>query len=266
MAAPALPDPQSPSQTYGVHVSFWGLEFTIPLSQATLHVLIVLMAAGALIAALSKYYVVVRKTTWATTQNDAMALVQMLPTTEVAEYMKHINEKAQPVPSGMAGVQMLYYASDGCILVIRSSANRPDTKHWVLDLSRVALPTPPALPKPTNAEIAPEPFAERSEPVLLAELELPDSGHASRKTLPPMYDLSDRIEIASDATVPMLRPVQGGHCLPQHPGQFQWWYGQVNGCFVQVWRKWPDGCTQFQWYNRCYNYFDPGINWTACFH
>lgn len=269
MAAPSVPEPPATNQTYGVHISFWGIDFTIPLSKPTVYVLVVLLLVAGAVSLLSRYYVVVQKTVWADTRNDATAYAQLLPNTELAEFMKHFNEKPQSTTSGPAGVQMAYYASDGCILVIRSSHGRPDTKHWVLDLSRVALPAPPTSPtspQPNNAAVAPGPFAGRSEPALLAELELPHVGQSSPKRLPPMYDLSDRLEMASDANPPVLRPVQGGRCLAQHPGQFQWWYGQVNGCFVQVWRKWPDGCTQFQWYNRCYNYFDPGITWTACFH
>lgn len=257
MAAPAVPEPQANNQTYGVHVSFWGIDFTIPLSKPTVYVLAILLAISAAVVALSKYYVVVQKAVWTNTSNDARAYAQLLPNTELAEFMKHFSEKPQSTVPGPAGVQLAYYASDGCILVIRSSPGRPDTKHWVLDLSKVALPAPPQ----DHAELAP-PAISTERGALLAELELP--GHGQMASGTSLF--SEPLETASDATAPMLRPAQGGHCLSQHPGQFQWWYGQVNGCFVQVWRKWPDGCTQFQWYNRCYNYFDPGINWTACFH
>jgi hypothetical protein len=63
-------------------------------------------------------------------------------------------------------------------------------------------------------------------------------------------------------------PSQGcaGRCWNPHPGQFRSWYGQQNGCFVQVWRQWQDGCTHWQLFNSCSNYYDPNINWTCCVH
>jgi hypothetical protein len=63
-------------------------------------------------------------------------------------------------------------------------------------------------------------------------------------------------------------PPQGcaGRCLNPHPGPFRSWNGQVNGCWVQVWRQWPEGCTHYQWFNSCANYWDPQIWWTCCVH
>jgi len=64
-----------------------------------------------------------------------------------------------------------------------------------------------------------------------------------------------------------LLRVQGpGRCLNPHPGQFRFWYGQQDGCIVQVWRQWPDGCTHFQWFNNCSKSWDPQIYWTYCVH
>jgi hypothetical protein len=267
MAAPAVPEPPSAAQSYGVHVSLWGIDFTIPLSKPALYIVVSLLAAAAAVVTASRYYVLVQKTVWSDVRNDATAYAQLLPNTELGEFMKHFGETPKTTMPGPAGVQMAYYSSDGCILVTRSSPGRPDTKHWVLDLSKVALPAPPSPPPmPNNTGSLAQPRVENSQSPLLAELEMPALGQSSSKVGPSAYDLHDRLELASDATSPLLHPVQGGHCLAQHPGEFQWWYGQVNGCFVQVWRKWPDGCTHFQWYNRCYNYFDPGITWTACVH
>ena len=69
-------------------------------------------------------------------------------------------------------------------------------------------------------------------------------------------------------------PMQGcqGKCLDPHPGQFQAWNGQQNGCWVQVWRRWPEGCQHYQWYNACNGYWDsypngaPKVFWTCCVH
>jgi hypothetical protein len=276
----ALPAPQPPSDPpYGVRVSIWGIEFTIPLSKPSLYFLAVVVLLGAALVGLSKYYVLLQKTEWTNTLNDALAYAQLLPTTELAEFMKHFTETPQVTFPGPAGVQLAYYASDGCILVSRLVPGRPVTKHWILDLSRVPLPTPP---QPTSGAL-PATHSNQSsvsvEGTLVAELALPPalsslpSGYRKASHAgypgPHVAEPEDTGKLAQlENAPPMLMPAQapGGHCLNPHPGQFQWSYGQVNGCLVQVWRTWPDGCTQNQWYNRCYNYFDPAINWTHCVH
>jgi len=64
----------------------------------------------------------------------------------------------------------------------------------------------------------------------------------------------------------------GGKCLNPHPYQFKSWYGQANGCWVQVWRQWTDGCTHYQSYDKCRNVWDlnpdktPRVYWTCCVH
>jgi len=277
MSAPVLPDPHPPNdEIYGVHVSLWGIEFTIPLSKPALYVLTVIVLLGAMLVGLSKYYVVLQKAEWTTTRNDAIAYAQLLPTTELAEFKKHFGESPQATFPGPSGVQLGYYKSDGCILVSRTSPGLPVTQHWVLDLSRVQLPTPP---QPSSAGQLPANGSVGVDSSLVAELELPPA----LWSLPSVYRKARRVGYTVDqiaeprdggklaqveSSAPTLRPVQtpGGRCLNPHPGQFQWSYGQVNGCLVQVWRTWPDGCTQYQWYNRCYNYFDPAINWTRCVH
>lgn len=61
-------------------------------------------------------------------------------------------------------------------------------------------------------------------------------------------------------------------CLNPHPGEFAWWNGERKECWIQVWRKWPDGCTHYQWFSTCNNVWDtnpdgtPRIYWVACFH
>jgi hypothetical protein len=70
----------------------------------------------------------------------------------------------------------------------------------------------------------------------------------------------------------LVAQMPGGRCLNPHPGQFQWSYGQQNGCWIQVWRQFPDGCVHYQWFNTCGNYWDvypdgtPKIFWTKCIH
>jgi hypothetical protein len=61
--------------------------------------------------------------------------------------------------------------------------------------------------------------------------------------------------------------IQGpGRCLNPHPGPFRTWNGQQNGCFVQIWRQWEDGCTHYQWYNACSGTPAGPITWTYCVH
>lgn len=73
--------------------------------------------------------------------------------------------------------------------------------------------------------------------------------------------------------MPSKMPVQtqeiqgcAGRCWNPHPGAFRSWNGQQNGCFLQVWRQWPEGCTHFQWFNTCTNTWDPQIYWNCCVH
>lgn len=55
-------------------------------------------------------------------------------------------------------------------------------------------------------------------------------------------------------------------CLNPHPGAFRTWNGQRQGCFVQVWRQWPDGCTHVQMFDTCHGVWDLNVNWTTCVH
>jgi hypothetical protein len=68
------------------------------------------------------------------------------------------------------------------------------------------------------------------------------------------------------------RPVSQANCLNPHPGSFNTSYGTRNGCWVQVWRNFPDGCVHYQWFNSCGNVWDnnpdgtPRVYWTQCRH
>lgn len=84
---------------------------------------------------------------------------------------------------------------------------------------------------------------------------------------------------SGDAMTPgELRPSQArpgcsGKCLDPHPGKFTTSEGQRRDqCWVQVWRRWPDGCTHWQWFDRCNTRWDadaagrPRVTWTCCVH
>jgi hypothetical protein len=82
-------------------------------------------------------------------------------------------------------------------------------------------------------------------------------------------------EIPSVLTV-LYRPGEEqspkGGCLNPHPGKYQTSDGQRRGCWLQVWRRWPDGCTHYQWFNTCAANWEldprgqPAVHWTVCRH
>jgi len=63
-----------------------------------------------------------------------------------------------------------------------------------------------------------------------------------------------------------------GRCQTPHPGKFATWNGERQGCSVQIWRKWDDGCTHYQTMNTCNGSWEtnpdgsPRVTWTACRH
>jgi hypothetical protein len=72
---------------------------------------------------------------------------------------------------------------------------------------------------------------------------------------------------------PVLAAFQAnGKCLNPHPGRFTTRTGRTQGCWLQIWRQWPDGCTHYQWFNSCSSSWDIQSNgtarlyWTACKH
>lgn len=65
----------------------------------------------------------------------------------------------------------------------------------------------------------------------------------------------------------------GGRCVAgQHPGRFVWHYGSRDGCWVEVWRRYEDGCEQVQMLHACSGTWDtnqdgtPRVRWTSCVH
>jgi hypothetical protein len=118
----------------------------------------------------------------------------------------------------------------------------------------------PSLSKPVSAATTGAQFSETI------------SGEAFLHHLQSDYNPSDRMLPALPGAAVNV-PVQGGcqrRCLDPHPGQFQSWNGQQNGCWIQVWRRWPEGCQHYQWFNSCNGYWDsypngaPKVVWTCC--
>jgi hypothetical protein len=74
-----------------------------------------------------------------------------------------------------------------------------------------------------------------------------------------------------DAIVPTL--AAQGRCVGgTHPGHFTTQYGARDGCWVQVWRTFADGCQHSQMFNSCSGYWDsnpdgsPKVSWSKCVH
>lgn len=74
--------------------------------------------------------------------------------------------------------------------------------------------------------------------------------------------------------MPDLLPVveAAGQCLNNHGGQFKQEFGEKNGCLVDVWRHFTDGCEHVQIFNSCTGTWDsnrdgsPRVRWTRCVH
>jgi hypothetical protein len=67
------------------------------------------------------------------------------------------------------------------------------------------------------------------------------------------------------------RPALTHECQPLAPDGrcFDTWYGvpdRNNRCMVPIWRKWRDGCTQWQWFDSCHSTFVGQPTWTNCAH
>jgi hypothetical protein len=146
-------------------------------------------------------------------------------------------------------MRIRYYASDGCALLLRKNA---------------------------GAEAATVPFwvpvaNVKTEPPPGDILRRSDAGGAERKTLWSLFRLPTA-HAAGDARDRIPTQACGGRCLNPHPGNFTSWNGQQNGCWLAVWRRWPEGCTHYQWFNTCNGSWDsnpdntPRVYWTCCVH
>lgn len=61
-------------------------------------------------------------------------------------------------------------------------------------------------------------------------------------------------------------------CLNPHPGAFSWWYGEHRGEWIEVWRKWPEGCQHVQMFHPRSGSWDSNpdgsarVRWVCCTH
>jgi hypothetical protein len=73
-----------------------------------------------------------------------------------------------------------------------------------------------------------------------------------------------QLRLPGDGDESHLQPVQAG-CANPHPGPFSWWWGPPQDqCWSPMYRRWKDGCTHYQLFNRCANAWDGRIIWTFC--
>jgi hypothetical protein len=128
-----------------------------------------------------------------------------------------------------------YYASDHCLVAVRVNVGQSAGAeyHFIKEV-QYAGPAPKAIHVTSIASI----------PVAIAVMAAPVSTPAQIR----------------------------GRCVQPHPGDFRWWYGARNGCWVQLFRLWPDGCQHYQFFNTCNSAWDvnpgggPRIYWVACVH
>jgi hypothetical protein len=158
-------------------------------------------------------------------------------------------------------VTVKHFHTDGCVEVLRTSQSLFTDKHWLRDLSKVQ--PPPTQGAALFHELGPEQAQSAS---MLASFELFHPLNAKKASTP------------THSVVPLLTftaaraPACNRKCLNPHPGNFQSSNGTVNGCWLQVWRRWTDGCAHYQWYNTCHNFWDnnpdgsPKVTWTCCVH
>lgn len=163
-----------------------------------------------------------------------------------------------------------HYSSDGCISVLRVGRGAPI---WNKDPVGIAAPSSPG---PVDGGVTSGISAPGRRPVAKVE------GKAASHGLEPIaagakLTLVDFKGSLAEPTphadfVAPERASLNGRCLNPHPGKFTSSTGKVQGCWTQLWRKWPDGCTHYQWFNACSSTWDVDssgrarVYWTACRH
>ena len=150
--------------------------------------------------------------------------------------------------SGTDGTLEARLFSDGCVAVAWKSAqsNNPARPHFIKKVKAEDVGAAPG--PPSGADAGPNDDQQRA---LLAGLGAFTGSLASQ--------------------VP-THPAGAAACLNPHPGTYTTSYGSRNGCWVQVWRQFADGCRHYQWFNSCANVWDvaangaPSIYWAQCHH
>lgn len=256
------PDPGSPAKLAQAKIDGpGGFSITLPLPKWAVGVLAAMLIVGLVL--IGSY--------WGYSKFSGRVL---LPQENVEDYNETTKHDIEPdttkefkdVTFGDGvKVTLRHFHTDGCVEVLRTSQALVTDKHWLRDLSRVTPPPPQSAALSDQFRPGPAQLTN-----VLASLEFfhglsISQGSPSRSpTFPAVPPLSSAAAQA---------PGCNRKCLNPHPGNnFQSWNGTQNGCWLQVWRRWPEGCTHYQWFNTCYNVWDnnpdgsPKVTWTCCVH
>lgn len=150
--------------------------------------------------------------------------------------------------------QYKYYdKTDRCLVIARTVDGFPLKADWIHDPNYDDNGQRKPFPVTTNSE----PSRKRSVATLQARLGTPIAAW-----IPPVQTASFRHSVP-DAE---LNPVSmQGPCLDPHPGAFNWWWGPpADQCWSPMYRRFGDGCTHYQMFNRCANAWDGRIFWVSC--
>lgn len=142
-------------------------------------------------------------------------------------------------------VKVRFFRSDHCLQVIRTSPgpNAQTVTNYVLESKR-----------------------EDRAPGNLSQAVL------SRDMAVDQDLLETQIEPASFAPGRVETTTASPLTCIKHDGEFRSSNGEKKGCWLQVWRLWPDGCQHYQWFNTCTGAWDslpdgkPNLYWTKCVH
>jgi len=152
---------------------------------------------------------------------------------EVTEYGLHMTDTPTSTYADPGGVFTIKTFDDKCVLIQRRVGGRVLTK-LVPDLDR------------------------------LSNLQ----AHAHTHAPPPAPTTES---LLARAIMPTLE-AQGRCTNGMHSGPFTTQYGTRDGCWVQVFRTFEDGCRHYQMFNSCGGFWDtnpdgsPKISWTHCVH
>jgi hypothetical protein len=170
------------------------------------------------------------------------------------EYQIHYNESPKSTRElfnspDLGSLSVSFFTSDGCLRVNRKGPghNQAEIIHWIAAKS-IPLEAPPG----------------KLDDVKVSQQEVPPNQ--------PFLNAAYQVASFEHVAAPPAGGREAAGCLDPHPGAFQSWNGQQNGCWIQIWRRWPEGCQHYQWFNSCNGYWDnhpngaPRVYWTNCAH